>query len=226
MIKDRVAQLIYRVAFLAVSFIGIIESFGLFAGQTPGFGCLIYYTFLSNLLCFGVILAVTVSTARYIKSGELYGYNTVCPRFKFHSTIIILVTFIVYNFILVDNMFGAGWNNLGNITKHIVCPLMVFIDFLLFDEHRKLNLIDCLGCTVLPLIYVAVILVRAELLPDGYSGTLYPYFFLDAEKLGYGGVAVWVAVLLIAFVFIAFLLYLYDRVKYENGKFSFKMKNL
>ena len=71
-----------------------------------------------------------------------------------------------------------------------------------------------------------MILVRAELLPEGYSGTLYPYFFLDAEKLGYGGVAVWVAVLLIEFVFIAFLLYLYDRVKYENGKFSFKMKNL
>ena len=225
MIKNRFTQLIYRVAFLTISVFGIIESFGLFAGQKPGFECLLYYTSLSNFLCFGVILAATVSTLNHLKRGETEGYNTACPRFKFYSTIIILVTFIVYNFILADNMFEPGWNNLGNLTKHIVCPLMVVIDHLLFDEHRSLKWFDCLGCTVLPLIYVAVILVRAELLPAGYSGTVYPYFFLDADELGYIGVAIWVLVLLAAFILIAFLFYLYDKIKYENGKLTFKLKN-
>ncbi|MBQ8332900.1 MAG: Pr6Pr family membrane protein [Clostridia bacterium] len=225
MINNRVAQLIFRTAFLTFSFLGILESFGLYAGQNPGIECLVYYTTLSNLLCFFVMLAVTVSTAKYIMKGELYGYNTVCVKLKFYSTLVILVTFVVYNFILADFIFEPGWNNLGNITKHIGCPLMFVIDCLLFDRHRSLKWYDCLLCTVLPLLYCVFIFIRAALLPADYSGTVYPYFFLDAGELGVGGVAVWLAVLLAAFIVIAFLFWLYDRLEYRGGRLTFSFRD-
>lgn len=225
MIKDRITQLIFRVAFLTVSLFGIIESFGLWAGQTPGLGCMLYYTSLSNFLCFGVMLAVTISTVKHIKNGETVGNNTACPRLKFYSNIIILVTFLVYNFILADNMFEAGWNNLGNVTKHIVCPLLFIIDFLLFDKHHSIKWYDCLLCTVLPLGYVAFVLIRGAILPADYAGTVYPYFFLNADELGYGGVALWVLILLLVFIVIAFLFFLYDKLEYKDKRLTFSLKD-
>ena len=223
MIKNRVAQLIFRVVFLTASVFGILDSFGLYAGQTPGLECFLWYTSLSNFLCFGVMLAVAVSTAKYVAKGELVGHNTTCRKLKFFSTIAILVTFLVYNFLLADWIFEPGWNSLSNITKHIVCPLLFVFDFLLFDEHHSLKWYDCLLCTVLPLIYVAFILIRGAVLPQDYDGTVYPYFFLDVNDLGYGGVALWVLILLVIFVVIAFLFFLYDKIEYQNKKLSLSL---
>lgn len=225
MIKNRLAQLVYRSIFIAISIFGIIESFGLFVGQKPGLECLVYYTSLSNFLCFGVMIVVLVSTYKHIARGETRGNNTVIPKLKFYTTIAILVTFLVYNFLLTDNMFESGWNNLGNLTKHIVCPLLFVIDFLLFDKHHSLKIYDPLLCTILPLIYVFFILIRGAILPSNYSGTIYPYFFLNVSELGYGGVTVWILILLVVFIAIAFLFYLYDKLEIKNGKLNFSIKN-
>lgn len=224
MIKNRMTQLIYRTIFLTISVFGIIESFGLFAGQTPGLECLIYYTSLSNFLAFGVMIVVWLNTYKHLKKGENVGSNDQIISLKFYTTIIILVTFIVYNFILADNMFEEGWNNLGNITKHIVCPLMVVIDFFIFDEHHTLRWYDPLLSTVLPLIYVAFILIRGAILPANYQGTIYPYFFLNVEELGFGGVLTWVSILVVVFVVIGYLFYLWNKVYYEEHKFKFQLQ--
>ena len=226
MIKNRIIQLIYRTVFLTISMFGIIESFGLFHNQTPGLNCLIYYTSLSNFLCFGVVVAVWISTYKHIKSGELEGNNTCITKLKFYSTIIILVTFLVYNFILADSMFETGWNSLGNLTKHIICPLLFVFDFFLFDKHHSLRWYDPLLCPVLPLIYVAFILIRGAILPSDFDGTIYPYFFLNVNKLGYGGVSLWVGILVVAFIAIAYLLFLYDKIYIKDKKIHFSLKEV
>ena len=106
MIKNRLIQLIYRVIFVSLSFIGTLNSFGLLGG-TINLDCLVYYTNLSNYLCFIVMFIVVVSTYKHIKNGDLTGNNTIINKLKFYSTIIILVTFLVYNILLTDNMFGG-----------------------------------------------------------------------------------------------------------------------
>lgn len=224
MIKNRNVQLIYRTIFLTISVFGIIESFGLFAGQTPSLECFLYYTSLSNFLAFGVMAIVWWHNYQQVKNGKTKGNNKVLIGLKFYTTIIILVTFIVYNFILVDNMFATGWNNLGNLTKHIVCPLMVVVDFIIFDKHHSLKWYDPLLSTVLPLVYVAFILIRGSILPADFKGTIYPYFFLDVSSIGLGGVFRWVAILLVAFIFIGYLFYLWDKVYFEDNKLKFEFK--
>lgn len=224
MINNRLAQLVYRSIFLAISIFGIIESFGLFADQTPGLDCLVYYTSLSNFLCFGVMLVVLISTYKHVAKGELRGHNTSIVHLKFSTTIIILVTFAVYNILLTDNMFGPGWNSLGNLTKHIICPLLFVLDFILFDKHHTVKLYDLLLCTVLPLIYVVFILIRGAILPSDYTGTIYPYFFLDAAELGYPKVFLWVVILVLVFIAIASLFYLYDKIERKDKKLTFYIK--
>lgn len=224
MIKNRLIQLIYRMIFLTISFIGIIESFGLLNTQELNTDCLNYYTILSNILCFIVMIPIVINTCKHLRNNELYGDNEVLVKLKFYTTIIILVTFVVYNFILVDNMFQSGWNNIGNLIKHIVCPLLFFFDFLLFDKHHQINLYDCILTVILPLIYVAYILIRGSLLPSDYSGTIYPYFFLNVDEIGYLKVFMWVGILVVAFICVAFVLYLYDKIEIENKKITFDLK--
>ncbi len=225
MIKNRISVLIYRSIFITLSFLGLMESFGLFAGQKLGFNCLLFYTTLSNIFCFIVMIFVLKHNVKELKTNKEYNYNKFLTSFKFYATIAILVTFLVYNILLTDNMFGSGWNSLGNLTKHIVCPLLFIFDYILFDKHHQLKFRDCFLCTVLPLVYVIFILIRGALLPANYEGTTYPYFFLDASSIGYLKVFLWVLVLVVIFIALAIVFYLYDKLEIKNGKIKFEIKN-
>ena len=224
MIKNRIAQLIYRSIYVGLGFIGVLSAFGLLYGSSPNLSNLIYYTNLSNYLCLIVTIIVLVDTYKHIKKGELYGHNTSIKQLKFYSTIIILVTFLVYNILLTDNMFGDGWNALGNLLLHILLPLLFLFDFFLFDEHHSLKWYDPLLSTILPLIYVAFILIRAQCLSADYTGTVYPYFFLNVDNLGIGMVFVWVIILLLIFIAIGYIFYLYDKLEIKDGKIKFNIK--
>lgn len=225
MIKNRLIQLIYRSIFLALELIGIVQSFGLLYGQTPNLDCLVYYTNLSNYLCFIVTLIVLISTYKHLIKGEMKGNNTIINKLKFYTVIIILVTFLVYNILLTDNMFGEGWNSLGNLLLHIICPLLFIFDFILFDKHHQIKWYDCLLCTILPLIYVIIILIRGHFLPQDYNGTIYPYFFLNVNEIGIGKVLLWVLILLVVFIAIAFIFYLYDKLEIKDKKLKFYIKD-
>ena len=60
MITNRVAQLIYRAIFVALSLIGIMQGAGFFYGGTPNIDTLVFYTNLSNYLCFIVMIIVLI----------------------------------------------------------------------------------------------------------------------------------------------------------------------
>lgn len=224
MITNRVAQLIYRAIFVALSLIGIMQGAGFFYGGTPNIDNLVFYTNLSNYLCFIVMIIVLIKTYKHVAKGELRGNNDIICHLKFYTTIIILVTFLVYNILLTDNMFGTGFNELGNLLLHIVLPLLFVFDFLLFDKHHSLKWYDPLLSTVLPLIYVAFILIRGAIIKDSYDGVIYPYFFLDVSSIGIGSVFLWVFVLLLIFIVIGYVFYLYDKIYIKDRKIRFSIK--
>jgi hypothetical protein len=71
---------------------------------------------------------------------------------------------------------------------------------------------------IYPLLYLIYWLIRGPRV--GY----YPYFFLDVNALGYSGVAVWSAILLVAFIILGFLMlfinsgrWLQSRSQLEGG---------
>jgi hypothetical protein len=94
-----------------------------------------------------------------------------------------------------------------SVLFHIVIPLMYVVGWILFYEHGKngrLRPTAPLIAVIAPLIYVIFIYIRAWLLHyDTNVPYLYPYFFLDPDLLGIGGVAKWIGLLLVFFIAMA-----------------------
>ncbi len=207
-LKNRIFQLIYHVIFLMICLIGILDCFNLLIEQKLNLDALVYYTTLSNILCFIVIFLISVKNYKDIKENKIYGKNEHYMHLKFYSTIIILITFIIYNFLLVDNMFTKGWSQIGNLTKHILSPLLFVIDFYLFDDHKKVSFKDTLLTLSLPLLYCSIIIFRGILLPSDFKGTIYPYFFLNIKEVGFNGLIRWILIFSVMFYITSILIYL------------------
>lgn len=146
------------------------------------------YTNLSNYFCIGITLYLLIGNIR--KQDENKISNSI-SIIRFVSVIMILVTFFVYNILLAkEKTISDYFFSISNLIMHVI----------------------------LPLIYVAFILIRALILGNSYSGTLYPYFFLNVERLGFGGVALWVIILVVIFIALGYILFMFDRFQMIKGK--------
>ena len=56
------------------------------------------------------------------------------------------------------------------------------------------------------------------LIPNSQTPLIYPYFFVNLETQGIGGVAKWILILLVAFVAIGFLFFGLDKLGKKNSK--------
>lgn len=224
MIKDLFTQMIYRIVLCCLSALAVLLTLGVFYEGTGASGFtwefIKYYTNISNYFVFVVSVIVLADNVKRVKAGERYGHNKKVRTLKFMTTIMIMVTFLVYS-ILLGNPFSADfWLSLGNMAKHVVVPVLFILDFFLFDEHGTVGVLDPLKSVVIPLIYVGYIMI----LGAAIEGFKYPYFFLDVNELGYGGVAVWVLILLVVFIAIGYLMWLYDKLTKVNGKWKLVFK--
>ena len=121
---------------------------------------------------------------------------------------------VTYNILLAkDKTISDYFFSISNLIMHLILPLMFLVDWILFNNHNNAKWYYPFLSTILPLIYVAFILIRALILGNSYSGTLYPYFFLNVERLGLGGVTLWVIILVVFFVALGYILFMFDRFK-------------
>ncbi len=225
--NNLITQMIYRIVLCCVSGLAVLLSLSFFsvhgspvftfgADGGVGWSFLKYYTNISNYFVFAVSVAVLIDNVRHVRKGETTGHNRVWRNFKFMTTVMISVTFLVV-LILLDNPTRISfWNSLGNMTYHVAAPVLFILDFFLFDEHGAVSWKLPLLSLVIPLCYVFYILVLGSVI-DNFE---YPYFFLNVHELGYGGVALWVAVLLAAFTALGYLYWLYDKLEKREGKWK------
>ena len=98
--KNLLTQLIYRVVLCCVSALAVLLTFGIFyAGQGPeelSWEFLKYYTNLSNYFVFAVSVIILADTVKRVRAGEKEGYCNKVKMLKFMTTVMILVTFLVY----------------------------------------------------------------------------------------------------------------------------------
>ena len=221
MIKNRLAQIIFQVVYCTLSLFGILGSLGYFNADYSE-NAFLYYTNLSNYICMGFMFVALISTIKKANKNES-GLVTLAPVLNFISVIMILVTCIVYNVLLAkENSVAHYFLTIQNLLLHLILPIMFIVHWALFCEHGKLRWFHPLMCTILPLISVVFILVRS-LFVDSASGKLvYPYFFLNVDNLGWGGVLAYVAVLLVIFVLIGYMFYAFDHWKTIRSKFQKK----
>lgn len=212
MIKNRTAQLIFQSFFCAIAIVGIVASFGIFDDiQNPRWDFYVHFTNLSNYLCFGVMLAELIETAK----KNVDSYVKTAPFLKFIGVLAILLTFLVFNFLLAgraDRDPQANWR-ISSLSFHVVLPIMYVLDWALFYEHKKIRWMHPLAAVVFPLVYVIFVYIRAAILgfnPD--APYIYPYFFLNLETQGIAGVAKWVVILFAGFIALGYIFYGIDKL--------------
>ena len=149
------------------------------------------------------------------------GYVTAAPLLKFIGMLGILLTFLVFNFVLAgaaDRNPQLNWR-IGSICFHVVLPLMYIADWFLFYERKKTTWRYPIASISFPLGYAIFLLIHAAILgfdtsiltPTGTT-LIYPYFFVNLETQGVPGVLMWIAILSVAFVAMGFGFYGLDRI--------------
>ena len=212
MIKNRTAQLIFQSFFCAIGLIGIIASFGIFDDvMNPRWDFYVHFTNISNYLCIGIVIAELIETAK----KRVDSYVCTAPFLKFIGVLAILLTFLVFNFLLAgqpDRDPQANWR-VASICFHVILPVMYVFDWLLFYEHKKVRWFYPLASVLFPVLYVAFVYVRAAILTfNPEAPYIYPYFFLNLDTQGLAGVTKWVVILFSGFIALGFIFYGIDKL--------------
>ena len=218
---NRTAQLIYQSFYCALGLVGIFASFGIFDDYTMfRWDFYVHFTNLSNYFCIAIMAAQLVQTAR--KKDD--SYVTVAPVLKFVGLLAILLTFVVFNALLAgaaDRDPQLNWR-VGSLLAHVVLPILYVVDWFLFREHGKMKWYYPIAGAGFPFAYLAAILKfdTSILIPGGSTPLIYPYFFVNLETQGLGGVAKWALLLLVAFMAVGYLFYGIDKLMNRKGNRS------
>ena len=212
MIKNRTTQLIYQTIYCTLALVGCVASLGIFDNvDMIRWDFYVHFTNLSNFFCFGVMLAGLIQTATKKKNSPV----SALPLLKFIGMLGILLTFLVFNIMLA----GAegrdpqlNWR-IGSLTFHVVLPIMYVADWFLFYERRNCKRYYPVASVSFPLAYVIFLLVQAIvmnfdssiLIPGTTTPLIYPYFFVNLDTQGVGGVLKWIAILSVAFIAVGYL---------------------
>ena len=220
MIKNRTAQIIYQTIYCTLGLVGCIASLGIFDDiNMIRWDFYVYFTNLSNFLCFGIMLAALIQT---IKKKE-DSFVTTAPMLKFIGMLGILLTFLVFNFMLAgaaDRDPQLNWR-IGSLTFHVILPIMYVADWFLFYERKNCKWYYPLVSVSFPLGYVLFLLIQAAILkfdssimtPTGTTSLIYPYFFVNIETQGVPGVFMWIGIISAAFIAMGYIFFGLDQIK-------------
>lgn len=219
MIKNRTIQLIFQTIYCTLGLVGSIASLGIFDNiNAIRWDFYVHFTNLSNFLCLGVMVAALIQTAKKKEDS----YVETAPVLKFIGMLGILLTFLVFNIMLA----GAegrdpqlNWR-IGSLLFHVVLPILYIADWFLFYERKQCKWYYPIASTSFPLAYVVFLLIQAIILnfdssiliPTSTTPLIYPYFFVNIEKQGVGGVLMWIVILAVAFIAVGYLFYWLDNV--------------
>ena len=192
--NSRTAAIAYRLFFAALSLTAVAVQF--FAVTVPQghsiFNFFCYFTNLSNIM---ISIVFIVSALRLISGRKDPSDSDVAIRGG--AVVYIAFVGIVFNTILADTDLGEliPW---VNVIVHMIVPIAGVVDWLIWAPRRHLPFRVALWWMIWPAAYSIFSVARGAI--DGF----YPYpFFNPNVSGGYGGVALWCLVLVVAFFVLA-----------------------
>ena len=174
-----------------------------------GFGMLLYYTVLSNLL-------VTIFTGYLLRVMSRSGENWQSPtllRLKGGVTMSIMITCVIYHFMLAP--IATDFYRVENFLCHYIVPLWFLVDTICFDKQGQYKIWDPVLWTILPLVYMIFALFNGLVLklniPNSKDNP-FPYFLLNVNK-GWDVVIKWCLIIFVAYMVAGFIFYLIKQIK-------------
>lgn len=169
-------SLLYKIIIIIACGFGIYLNFKAF---TIG-GAIIYYTVQSNVMCF-IFYFVTIIlklTGKLKKNSNYY-------ILKGMVTMAITVTMVVFQFVITDSgMTAYAGNELASIMAHIVVPLLVMSDYVIFGEKGNLKRNYPFIWSATLVFYIIFDFVYVALGGRFGDGSIYPYLYMNIEVNG------------------------------------------
>jgi hypothetical protein len=223
MIKNRTFQIIYLTIYCTIGLLALLASVGFFEYYFK-WDFYVYFTNLSNYYCLLIVFIELIQTIRKKKDD----YITTLPRGKFVGMMSILLTFIIFNFILGPGRSSKDNFSFESLSLHFILPIMYLLDWFLFYRRKKMNWKYPLFALSFPAGYLIFIILHAMILNfdtsiislNGYSPLIYPYFFIDFSKQGIDGVLIWSGYIAIALVIFGYIFYLIDKISFKRSNYE------
>ena len=201
-----------KIIFFSRSFMFLAAFTGVYLEITKhgGFGMLLYYTVLSNLL---VMIFTGYLLWKMRREGDHWQSSSLL-RLKGGITMSIMITCVIYHFMLAP--LTKDFYRLENFLCHYIVPLWFLVDTIIFDKSRQYKWFDPIVWTVLPLLYMGFAILNGFVLKidvPNAKDSPFPYFFLNATKYGWGFVFRWAAIIFVAYMVSGYLFYLVKNIK-------------
>ncbi|MEO5947891.1 MAG: Pr6Pr family membrane protein, partial [Chitinophagaceae bacterium] len=118
----------------------------------------------------------------------------------------IVIVGIVYSVALRKIWNPEGLQLIADRLLHDLIPLLYLIYWLLFTPKKVLQWKHIGSWVIFPAIYLIYSLARGAVV------NWYPYYFINAQELGYGKVAITALLVLAAFILLGLLLVFINRL--------------
>lgn len=152
-----------------------------------------FFTILTNMLMVATMLRIAVTGQR-----QSFGWMSMV-------TLSMIMVGLVYHGLLAQLVFYTGLRWWVDQALHTILPALMLWFWLMEVTRHEPREGQPLTWLIWPALYAVYALVRG-----GLSGR-YPYYFLNPERIGWGGVALHLGGLLLAFGALAFALYVLGR---------------
>jgi len=176
----------YRFVFAALALVAVSAQFA--DTLENDYGVVNFFSFFTNLSNLFAVVVFTVGGVRtLLRRPGSRAWDVV----RLIAVVNMVFVGLVFNLLLTEVAGGVlPW---VNVVVHMVMPVAVLVDWLVLPVGRRLPWAAAGLGLVVPVLYSVYSLVR------GAVTSFYPYPFYDPEALGgYGPVALYMVVLLVA----------------------------
>lgn len=212
--KERKISTIYKLLVALSLLTGILLNV---MNTTSVTAILSYYTLQSNIICFAMFVAIIV--AIFLK--EDYRSNNIYYLLKGAVIIAMLVTAIIYQISLLPNNFNMEAIDTNNTAKywanefvHKISPVLVLMDYILFDDKGNFKYYYPVIWLFIPLNYVIYVYTYSTQGGRFYGvggSKQFAYIFLDYNQIGYIGVMKSIIIIAILILLMSYFLVFLDR---------------
>lgn len=147
-IQNRLFSLIFKLVILAFSALATLTALFMVAGGYSSVHFL-YYTTLSALLAFVYYFVAAITVGVDMKKKGLAGAKTAGPHVRGGITMALLLGMLVFPYVIPDTPFARG-ALLPVVLVHFVLPVLVLLDWALFDLKGRYRFVDPLWWLVFP----------------------------------------------------------------------------
>lgn len=144
-----------------------------------------YFTIQSNLILLGVTIFGIIQLVRQKPEGSVF------RMIRISSVLWILITGLVYHFMLSAASVRNGTFSYSSVALHYIAPIFAILNWLIFEDKGKNSFTFVICQMAYPLVYVGISELR--LLIDEFV----PYWFLNPRQPlpdGTGSVGVMLAI--------------------------------